>query len=85
MSIPVPENSLGFSIWLGGTDILHEGEFLWATSGTRIAYDTFRDWHPRQPDNSDDSEHCVMMNKHTGWHDIACSKLNRYVCEKDNK
>ena len=72
------------SLWLGGTDILHEHDFLWATSGARISYDTFDDWHPRQPDNADNIEHCLMMNSLSGWHDAACSLLNRYVCEKDN-
>ena len=80
-SVHIPE----LSLWLGGTDILQEHNFLWATSGTRITYDTFNDWHPRQPDNARDSEHCLMMDQHSGWHDASCSELKRYVCEKDKK
>ena len=77
--------SAELSLWLGGTDILQEHNFLWATSGTRITYDRFNDWHPRQPDNKEDSEHCLMMDQHSGWHDAACSEHKRFVCEKDNK
>ena len=80
-SAQIPE----LSLWLGGTDVIQERNFLWATSGTRITYDAFNDWHPQQPDNAGDSEHCLMIDQHSGWHVAACSELKRYVCEKDNK
>ena len=83
--IHVPDEIPHISLWIGGTDVLKEQEFIWATSGNIIPNEKFHDCHPSQPDNAGNSEHCLMMNYMSAWHDAACSKLSRYVCEKDKK
>lgn len=59
-------------LWLAASDLGHEGDFVWATTGRRIHY---AKWSPGQPDNYSGGEHClehwVIPSGH-GWNDNAC-------------
>ncbi|XP_063411591.1 natural killer cells antigen CD94-like [Mytilus trossulus] len=47
------------SLWLGGTDIEKEGDWIWSTSQTDL---TFAEWGVGEPSNSNGNEHCLQMN-----------------------
>ncbi|XP_072291704.1 galactose-specific lectin nattectin-like [Eucyclogobius newberryi] len=68
--------------WLGGTDAVEEGKWLWS-DGT--IWD-FTRWPSSgsQPDNHEGKEHCLMVNyRATFWNDDPNSRSLFYVCAKD--
>ncbi|RUS87572.1 hypothetical protein EGW08_004678, partial [Elysia chlorotica] len=52
-------------IWLGGSDLIKSGEWLWARSGIPVS-SAFQDWAPNQPDgntgDASDTEDCMELN-----------------------
>ncbi|XP_061758842.1 galactose-specific lectin nattectin-like [Nerophis ophidion] len=67
------------STWIGFSDAITEGEFLW-TDGSAFK---FTDFAPTQPDNFNMSEDCGEINITTQWNDDDCFDLNNFVCAKD--
>ncbi|XP_041374047.1 perlucin-like protein [Gigantopelta aegis] len=71
------------SVWLGGTDILHESTWFWMHSKDPV---TFTAWVPGQPDNSH-GENCIHLNKYGsvrwGWNDYDCKTILYGLCETD--
>ncbi|GFN89910.1 C-type lectin [Plakobranchus ocellatus] len=73
-------------IWLGGSDLVKSGEWIWSRSGVPV--NQFDDWAPNQPDGSSDStdtEDCMELNidKYGGhWNDDQCEHRQRFICEK---
>ncbi|KAG2466118.1 MRC1 protein, partial [Polypterus senegalus] len=72
-----------FPVWIGMSDILHEGKFAWR-DGSQV---TYTNWNTGEPNNSGDSgEHCVMMFhsiRETGrWNDGGCESALGFVCYK---
>ncbi|XP_071142115.1 C-type lectin domain family 4 member E-like [Mytilus edulis] len=69
--------------WLGGTDIVTEGIWIWIHSKVII---TLNDWHPGQPDNFGNTtgEDCILMMKNFPykWNDGNCHTQRSYICEK---
>merc|ERR1739838_1138726 len=67
--------------WLGGTDAVHEGTWLWS-DGLSM---TFTAWARGQPDNWRGKQDCMVMNW-SGvrlWDDQACEWPSTYVCAMD--
>ncbi|XP_052073522.1 perlucin-like protein [Mytilus californianus] len=72
------------TFWLGGTDLVQEGEWIWITSGERFAE---TDWHTRtirEPNNQDEIEHCLTISDGLNyeWNDDNCYDSYSYICEK---
>ncbi|XP_052078292.1 CD209 antigen-like protein C [Mytilus californianus] len=64
-------------LWLGGTDMDSEGNWIWNDSKKTLNL-TF--WRPGEP-NDAGSEDCLAT--HTGvWNDIPCTAEKQFVCEK---
>lgn len=72
--------------WLSGTKE-GNGNFYWASTGTRIFY---THWLVNQPDNSDTrGENCVQYGflnvsseTYKGWNDLPCESKLLYICEE---
>lgn len=68
--------------WLAATDLALEGEWTWTPSGTKI---TNMLWRKFQPDNFNESEHCLQINADfpelENWNDNYCSRKYTYCCE----
>ena len=43
------------SIWLGGSDVVTEGTFIWKTSGRKVS-DGYSNWFGNQPDDAKGNE-----------------------------
>ncbi|XP_041374864.1 perlucin-like protein isoform X2 [Gigantopelta aegis] len=71
------------SVWLGGTDILHDGTWFWMHSKDPI---TFSAWVSGQPDNFH-GENCIHLNRYGsgtwGWNDYDCKTKLYGLCETD--
>eukprot|EP00105_Crassostrea_gigas_P010137 XP_011425314.1 PREDICTED: perlucin-like [Crassostrea gigas] len=67
--------------WVGGTDVLVDGQWIWISSQERIEY---TDWVPGEP-NGGTREGCLMLNGgkyHFHWNDANCHSLQSFICEK---
>ncbi|XP_062587350.1 perlucin-like protein [Saccostrea cucullata] len=71
--------------WIGLTDALVEGKFLWQTTQDDV---DFVDWAPNEPN---DFHHVHMVTEdcaslyfpyHYQWNDSPCSTKNDFICEK---
>ena len=72
--------------WVGGTDLIEEGSWIWATSDRSFHDDNmFTDWmsNPPNPDNNGGNEHCLeMIAGFVGqWNDNVCASAYPYLCE----
>jgi len=56
--------------WLGLTDQLNEGQFIWSESGEDVSYSH---WNGGEPNNAGGDEDCVTWSAANGWNDAACS------------
>ena len=65
-------------VHIGGNDNALEGSWVWET-GEPFFFDS---WEVTmgQPTGTAD-ENCLAMKSTGGWHDIACSSSNAFVCE----
>jgi hypothetical protein len=70
----------GTLIFLGATDFIKEGQWLWETNGTNVTYARF---NPGEP-NGNINENCLGMLTESGnWADVPCQSTYSYhVCEK---
>jgi hypothetical protein len=83
------EISTGVDIWLGGTDAVTEGTWLWP-SGTQFwlggsagmpVGGKFSNWNGGEP-NNDLGEDCTEMYGTGKWNDLSCSDTRRFLCRK---
>jgi hypothetical protein len=68
--------------WLGGTDAVKEGTWVWSFSGLPL---TYQNWNRGEPNANNSSENCLEIlarGFYGGWNDITCSYLWASVCEK---
>ena len=65
--------------WIGLSDSALEGNWRWNNGDNTL----ITDWGLNQPDGGV-LENCTMMNISDTfrWHDLPCSSINDYVCEK---
>lgn len=71
-------------VWLAATDLGHEGEFVWMTTGASIPMDNFAEFG--LPNNKDGREHCMVivgeLNNNFGqWNDMWCDFKEHFFCE----
>lgn len=67
-------------IWLGGSDIDTEGNWVWAHSKRKI---TYTNWAKGEP-NGKRHENCLHTYKGNGvWNDIDCGYRCGFICEAD--
>eukprot|EP00105_Crassostrea_gigas_P014276 XP_011430886.2 PREDICTED: snaclec mucetin subunit beta [Crassostrea gigas] len=68
-------------VWLGGSDILTEGSFVWSTNNRAL---TFTHWGPYDPNAYTADDDCVALMYPGGqWADFGCFMERHFVCEKD--
>jgi hypothetical protein len=70
-------------VWIGGSDLLVEGEWTWAKYGGAMEYS---DWFPGEPNSvhtSAGGEDCldVMQHEHFQWNDDVCEFNLNFMCE----
>jgi len=56
-------------VWLGLTDQLNEGQFIWTSSGEDLGYSH---WNGGEPNNAGGDEDCVTWSATTAWNDVTC-------------
>lgn len=71
--------------WIGGTDEVLEGQWIWASKATPI---TYSNWYPGAPDSYEPrKENCLEIIKwanHIGeWNDDHCSDESHFICEME--
>lgn len=42
----------------------------------------YREWSAGQPDNTDNSEHCVSMDRNGKLNDISCDNETPFICQR---
>uniref|UniRef100_A0A3B4HAL2 C-type lectin domain-containing protein n=1 Tax=Pundamilia nyererei TaxID=303518 RepID=A0A3B4HAL2_9CICH len=76
--------------WIGLTDAVEEGRWLWLDGSPLNTSLSF--WADHEPDNwtheNPDGEHCVRLGEEEGeeplktWYDKFCKAPNKSICEK---
>ena len=64
--------------WMGGNDLLKEGQWVWQQSGKPFIY---TNWNPGQPTNLNGEEHCLQYMNEIKWNDAPCHNQYVYICE----
>ncbi|KAH3817276.1 hypothetical protein DPMN_118809 [Dreissena polymorpha] len=72
------KNTFGEKIFLGATDKLTEGHWVWENTQQAVG---FQDWHQGEPNNSKE-EDCLEIYR-SSWNDINCTNKQGIVCEFD--
>lgn len=64
--------------WIGGSDAVTEGTWVW-TDGTPFS---FTDWYVSDPDGGT-SQNCVgfWTSLQNTWIDVGCTSSLYYICE----
>ena len=57
-------------IWLDGT--VSNGSFIWNNEAKSLLSEGFTAWVAGQPDNFQNKEKCLMMNRLGRWIDVNC-------------
>ncbi|KAL3863408.1 hypothetical protein ACJMK2_005165 [Sinanodonta woodiana] len=73
-------NVFRYDFWLGASDTIVEGEWVWETSGTVISQSSYKKWGHNQPDNHG-PENCLALHHGGTWTDELCSLMKHYICE----
>uniref|UniRef100_A0A8C9R5U0 C-type lectin domain-containing protein n=1 Tax=Scleropages formosus TaxID=113540 RepID=A0A8C9R5U0_SCLFO len=70
-------NGVMVEAWLGGTDAILEGTWIWIDS---TLFD-FTFWSPGEP-NNDGNQNCLQINygDHKKWDDLNCYKKRPSIC-----
>ncbi|XP_061171069.1 macrophage mannose receptor 1-like [Saccostrea echinata] len=66
--------------WVGGTDIVTEGDWKWITSQKPVMYS---DWYPGKPSDFHHNVNCLELlhNYQYHWNDQDCHVVNHFICE----
>ncbi len=65
--------------WLGASDFAVDGTFRWI-NGERWRFTRFA---ATEPDDFDNSQHCLDMGPERRWHDYFCDSREPALCELD--
>ena len=79
---PKTSNSPDRSFWIGLSDVVTEGIYVWNSTGNTT---TYTNWGSGQPNNTNGSEHCTLanMSEDGQWHDVTCTfSGSDSMCEK---
>lgn len=71
------QDMAGSPAFLGITDEVTEGQFMYVTGG-RLAYSN---WKRDEPNDHGSGEDCVILLQDGLWNDISCSSSFLAVCE----
>ena len=63
-------------IWIGGSDIASEGDWVWSDETTW----SYSNWHSDEPSNDKKKEHCLTFQRH--WNDDDCTHKFPFLCQK---
>jgi hypothetical protein len=69
-------------VWLGATDVVIEGTFVWVNLAL-VVYDNWRDGEPNN--GGDNGEDCGVIEGDTAaneWDDRSCLSLYPSICER---
>ena len=67
--------------WLGAHDLVTEGKWYWAHSGTEVSAG-FTDWSPGQPDDNKNHQDCMVLNaNYKMWDDGSCEGKYHPMCQ----
>ena len=73
---------VGPNYWVGLSDVVTEGEFIWNATNMAANYTA---WGCSQPDNYEGNEDCVVISLYADgtfrWHDYPCYKQQYAICE----
>lgn len=76
--------SFSDDFWIGGTDEVLEGVWMWAPKGTKI---TYSNWNRGAPEDTHGNEDCLEIVKWDGlvgkWNDDNCSDESHFICEME--
>nr|XP_019930721.2 perlucin [Crassostrea gigas] len=74
------ENRDSHGFWIGGTDAVEEGKWIWITSGHSF---TYSHWAPGFPDDYHGNEDCLELFKDERflWNDEKCDHRMSFICE----
>ncbi|XP_060571973.1 perlucin-like [Ruditapes philippinarum] len=75
--------TLGNYWYIGLSDKLVEGEYIWESSLQVLTGDAFFNWGVGEPNGAGD-EDCVVYapSKNYQWADVICTRTEHYICEK---
>ena len=78
----LPKHLSTESYWIGLTDALVEGKFIWQTTQDDAV---FSDWAPTEPNDAGHLEDCAALTfgYHYQWNDAHCSSKIDFICEKE--
>ncbi|KAH3858355.1 C-type lectin domain family 4 member G-like [Dreissena polymorpha] len=69
----------GIRIFLGATDQLIEGHWIWEYTGQEVRY---QDWNTGEPNNENGGEDCLEISYwNVRWNDARCTTNMTIVCE----
>ena len=72
------EDNRAGDVWLGGTDLVVEGRWYWASSGLEMLdYKNFERGEP----NDNGGENCLEVVKSKQWNDGDCESHNKFICQ----
>ncbi|XP_048727624.2 perlucin-like protein [Ostrea edulis] len=68
--------------WIGLTDALVEGKYLWQTTQDDV---NFVDWAPGEPNDVAHTEDCAALwfGYHYQWNDAFCANRYDFICERE--
>ena len=76
-------DSSSFSVWLGLTDSVTEGTYLWGDNDP-LSWSSWRNTEPDSTTNDDDCVRVKIYNRVSqGWWDENCSNNYHFICQKN--
>ncbi|KAL3863409.1 hypothetical protein ACJMK2_005166 [Sinanodonta woodiana] len=67
--------------WIGGSDAIVEGEWVWQNSKAELRPSSYSNWYPGNP-NGGGVENCMAIAADGTWRDEACHGSSLYyICE----
>jgi hypothetical protein len=82
----LPPDQVANWIWLGGSDAVTEGSWLWP-DGTLFYQNgpvgvLYTQWGQAEPNNARGGENCLAVRVNYNWTDITCSDAHYFCCEQ---
>ncbi|XP_053381833.1 perlucin-like protein [Mercenaria mercenaria] len=68
--------------WVGGNDLMNEGEWQWINTNEDFSY---TNWKVGEPNSRAHNENCLDLRVIPGWNDERCDISQFYICEKSDE